>query len=341
MIVKNRLKFLGALALSFMATACLDEFKVPLRQETEKLIVEGILTNDPANQYLRLSLTTQFGTFNNIEPVKGAYVELQASNSKTTVYRTIPGELGIYRPDDTNFKSTEGLTYTLYIKLQDGREFKSASQKMPKPVPIEKLTAVFNSNNRIGFEVSLDFKDPKETENYYRWTGRGFYQRISKGVRISFGPGVCCDRCWVLKEEKSINLYSDAIVNGGAIKGRAVYFSPFFTLGKHLVEISQYNVSKETYQFWNRYKDQQVRRGTIFDPLPAPLLGNVVNIADPSDIALGYFEVSGVSKLRIEPEALTQGLLAQNYLGPLYVPEGDCMLAYPFSVYLGVNPSNW
>ncbi len=326
--------------LALLLTSCLDQANVALRQETEKLVIEGLITNEP-NPFLRLSLTTQFGSISTIEPLKGAYVTVGTSASEAVVFRAAPGQIGLYRPDNQNFSGKAGASYSLYIKLPDGREYRAEPQKLPAPVPIETLSATFVEGAQIGFQTHLDVKDPADTENYYRWAATGYHQRKAKGVPIGFGTGVCCDRCWVLKDDKSIKLFSDALVNGSLVKQKPVYFSPFYTLGKHLIEVQQFTISRQAYQYWNRYREQQQRTGSIFDPLPAPLLGNVVNINDAQDIALGYFEVSAIARKRIEPVANTQGLTAYNLDNADFVPPGDCMLGFPFSVYTTTNPPGW
>jgi hypothetical protein len=326
---------------SFFLTSCLDKIDVPLRQETQKMVVEGLITNDPKFVTLKISQTTSFGTSNSIVPLKGAYVEVRSSTSEVTVFRPSPDDVGFYRPNNKQWAGKEGVSYSIYIALPDGRIFQSVPQKMPSAVPVESLDATFQESPSAGFQASASFKDPVETENYYRWTASGFHIRRSTGVVIGFGGSRCCNRCWVLKEETSINLFSDLLVNGSSVKNRPVFLSPFYAIGNHLIEVQQFTISKDAYLFWTRYKDQQQRTGTIFDPLPASLTGNVVNTTNPQDVALGFFEVSGISRKRIEPNATTQLTLANSFNNPLYVPEGDCISAYPFSVYATENPTGW
>ena len=322
-------------------TSCLDKIDVPLRQETQKMVIEGLITNDPQFVSLKISQTTSFGTSNSTEPLKGAYVEVRSSTSEVTVFRPSPDDLGFYRPNNRQWAGKEGVSYSIFIVLPDGRTFQSVAQKMPAAVAVTNLDATFQEGASPGFRASASFKDPVETENYYRWTASGFHIRLSTGVAVGFGGGRCCNRCWVLKRENSINLFSDLLVNGNSVKNRPVYLSPFYAIGKHLIEVQQFTISKDAFLFWTRYKDQQQRTGSIFDPLPASLTGNVVNTANSQDIALGFFEVSAVSRKRIEPNATTQLALAFSFNNPLYVPEGDCISAYPFSVYATENPTGW
>ncbi len=336
--MKNIIKILFLVSISCLfLVSCLDKVGVPLRQETQKMVVEGLITNDPKFVSLKISQTTSFGNANSIEPLKNAYVEVRSSTSEVTVFRPVPNELGFYRPNNRQWAGKEGVSYSIYITLADGRTFQSVAQKLPKAVAIESLDTTFVNGVGPGFETSVSFKDPAETENYYRWTAFGFHIRRSTGA----GPPDCCDRCWVLKRENSVNLLSDLLVNGSLVKNRPVYFSPFYTIEKHLIEIQQFTISKDAFLFWTRYKDQQQRTGTIFDPLPAALTGNVVNTDDSKDIALGFFEVSGVSRKRIEPNGYTRGKLAFNFNSPLYIKEGDCQLAYPFAIHASDYPLEW
>jgi Domain of unknown function (DUF4249) len=336
MKINIKILFLGSISC-ILLVSCLDKVNVPLRQETQKVIVEGLITNDPKFVSLKISQTTSFGNANSIEPLKGAYVEVRSSTSEVTIFRPSPDDLGIYRPNNKQWAGKEGVSYSIYIALADGRTFESVAQKMPVAVPIESLDTTFVNGVGPGFQTYASFKDPVETENYYRWTALGFHIRLSTGAGVPF----CCNRCWVLKRENSVNTVSDLLVNGSLVKNRPVYFSPFYTIEKHLIEIQQFTISKDAFLFWTRYKDQQQRTGTIFDPLPAALTGNVFNTNDSKDIALGFFEVSAVSRKRIEADGYTRGRLAFNFNNPLYIKEGDCQFAYPFAVHATELPTGW
>jgi hypothetical protein len=337
--MKNIILITLSVLCCFFLNSCLDSIDAPLRQETSQLVLEGLITNDPKFQYLRLSQTTSFGTANTPRPIRGAYVEVRSSSSKVTVFYAVPNEVGLYRPEDSDWAGTVGESYSVYIKLPNERVYQSAFQKMPSPVEITNLNATFVTSGTPGFETSVSFKDPSETENYYRWTGSGFHTRKSTGVPT--GGTICCNRCWVLKTENAINPFSDLLVNGSLAKNRPVFLSPFYAIGRHFIEIQQFSITKEAFLFWTRFKDQQQRTGTIFDPLPAALTGNVVNINNPQDVALGFFEVSSLTRKRISPNATTQAVLAISFDNPLFVPEGDCLLAFPFSVYDTENPPGW
>jgi hypothetical protein len=339
--MKKSIKLLITLIFtSFIGLSCLDQVDVPLRKTAQQLIVEGAFTNDPEENFLKLSFTTPVGTFNSVEPVQGAFVELRGSNGENIVYRAAPDGIGVYRPDNQSLRAKEGVEYSLFIRLISGKEFSSSPQKLPKSVPIQKLSARFNTERQLGFRVFTDFQDPKDTENYYRFEGQGYHVRVSIGVPVNFNS-FCCNRCNVFVKEQNINIFSDAGVNGNTVRLRPVFFSPAYALGKHYVEIKQYAISRETYQFWRKYNEQRQRTGTIFDPLPAPVLGNVQNTNDANDIALGYFEIAAVSKSKMIIPGDTLGRYVTTFNNPLFIPEGDCMLRFPFSAYADYPPRGW
>ena len=78
--------------------------------------------------------------------------------------------------------------------------------------------------------------------------------------------------------------------------------------------------------FLAKVDEQTSRTGSIFDPLPASLEGNIYNINQPNELALGYFGASAVSYKRIVivPMYLKEHLL-QGIAG-IFIEEGDCSL---------------
>jgi Domain of unknown function (DUF4249) len=326
-------------------TSCLDPYPLSIGQETEKLVIESLLTNDKTTPFVRLSFTTQFGTLEGgATPVRGAYVEVKDGDGNVMVYRGAPNVPGFYEPADKNFRGVPGKSYTMTIKLTNGKTYMSTTEPMAKLVEVTNIYAEFKQPSadgkflNTGYQIYIDIKDTKSVENYYRWTAWGVHKRKSKGVPVGFGGGRCCDQCWVRLDNTAIQILSDVGVDGGLLLKRPVYFSPFYYYGKHYAEVKQYNISRGAYQFWKRYQEQTSRTGTIFDPLPAPISGNVVNVDDAKDIALGYFEVASVSINRIE---VPDELFGKVKFDVLTIPDGDCTAAFPFSVYDSYPPPGW
>jgi hypothetical protein len=339
------LRFIVVLFSTVILTSCLDPYLVSIGQETEKLVIESLLTDDKTVPFVRLSFTVQFGTLEGgATPVRGAYIEVKDNDGKATVYRSVTNVPGLYEPADKNFRGVAGKNYTLTIKLTNGATYLSAVEPMAKLVEVTNMYAELKKPSgdgkflNTGYQIYIDVKDTKSVENYYRWVSWGVNKRKSTGVPVGIGGGRCCDQCWVRLDNSAIMTLSDAGVDGGLLLKRPVYFSPFFYYGNHYVEVKQYNISRGAYQFWKRYQEQTSRTGTIFDPLPAPISGNVVNTANANDVALGYFEVASVATKRI---VIPDTLFGKVTYDRLTIPEGSCTAAFPFSVYDSYPPPGW
>jgi hypothetical protein len=325
-------KRLGIIFLStLLFSSCLDEIKLAQPALAERLVIEGGITDNANENVLRLSYTDGVGAPKRVLPTSGVYVEIQSSVGDKIVMRADPYGSGLFTPERGKFLGKAGVSYSLYVKLADGREYKSPAQLMPAKVLIKKLAYEVTEKPQVGFAITADLDDPKETENYYRWKAESFKIKRTTGVPVAFS--ICCTTCWVKDISENLNMLSDQNFNGNTIKNHPVYFSQYSGAGMHKINIKQYGISKEAYQYYKKLKSQLARSGSIFDPLPATVRGNVVNTQNPDDVALGFFEVSTINKKQLD--ILDDKLKKYDafYGSNLYVLEGDCLLRYPYSVY--------
>jgi Domain of unknown function (DUF4249) len=303
-------KIYYALFVLAFLNSCIEEAQIPFRSESVKLVVDGGITNDTPPYTIKLSYSGNLKNSNLLNlnlAVAGAKVVVTDDLGKSIEFEQSPYERGTYRSEDYSYVGKVGRTYTLSVLLKDGRKYVSSPEKLLASSRIDSVYAdfqdVINDSYPDGYQVFLDTKDPSETQNYYRWTAFA-YSRVGRVCGNEFCANNCDIRngfifCWVPRYQTRINILSDNFVNGNPIKRRPVLFSPVYAVGKHFVEITQYSISREAFQFWKLYDEQSSRSGTIFDPLPAPIQGNIVNANDPNDFALGYFGASGVSRKRL------------------------------------------
>jgi hypothetical protein len=242
---------------------------------------------------------------------------------------------GIYQTSDSLFIGQAGKTYQLTIELPDGKKYVSQPEKMAAVPAIDSLYSEYidtwsSERREPGYMLYVDLQDPQETEDYYRWSGFSFILKRATGVPCSLTEpkSICYEYCWLPNYSTSVHILTDAAINGNKIRKQNVYFSPIFTIGPHLVEVSQQSLTKEAYQFWKRFDEQITRVGSILDPLPSTIVGNIANVNDVNDRALGYFSASAVLRRRIvifnnlprfDIDIQTSG----------FIKQGDCRLAYP------------
>ena len=161
----------------FTVAACVDPEDLTLRGTVNVIVVDGTVTNLAEQQLIRINrsradpYTGRFGTL----PITKATVDVIEDSARIIAcHETVDGTYQL--PSD--FKGLPGHAYQLRFTLGDGTQYVSNQQVMQPVPPIDKITARFNPrglfpplNNfyTAGHDVFIDFSDPRETRNYYRW----------------------------------------------------------------------------------------------------------------------------------------------------------------------------
>lgn len=315
-------------------SACIDRVQLPIRTEEPRLVVEGQITNEAPPYSLKLTYTGQYGGPNGQnsanQSVMDAEVKVADDQGRSTRYVTIGP--GTYQTADSTFRGQIGRAYSLTVVLSNGKRYISQPERMPAVPPIDSvstmLTQVENVTKPFQYAYSISTRDPTSDKNYYRWTAYGLTNRRSTGVPCCTGcPSRCFDRCWVTLFNENVNIFSDEAVNGNSFR-RAVLQLPVYATGPQFMEVEQYGITQANYQFWKLYQQQNARTGSIFDPLPAPITGNLINSSDPTDLARGYFAVTSVTRKRYRNDALASNSVAVYGFVSGQIAQGDCRATY-------------
>lgn len=128
--MKNYLSFL---ILLFVFSACQEVIDVELRSTDPKYVVEGVLTDNPGDAFVKISQTARFYEPTEFNGVAGATVSIREVDG--TTWNLTEGEKGIYRRPTLMGKP--GKTYELRVQV-GGQEF-SATSTMPAKVLLDSL----------------------------------------------------------------------------------------------------------------------------------------------------------------------------------------------------------
>ncbi|MBN8826281.1 MULTISPECIES: DUF4249 domain-containing protein [unclassified Spirosoma] len=340
-------QFLSYILLLTAFMACIDRVELPIRAESPRLVVEGQITNEAPPYTIRLTYTgnyTSGGQNPADQYVREAQVSLADDQGRST--RFVMMGSGLYQTIDSTFRGQVGRSYSLTVVLNDGKRYVTKPEQMPAVPVIDSISSQLVKTNNVVKPYAVSYGvntiDPANEKNYYRWTGYGYTNRLSLGVPCSLGsPNKCYTRCWTTESTNVVNIYSDEAINGNSIRNRFVLRIPVYTLGPQLVEIQQYGMTQANYQFWKLYQQQNARTGSIFDPLPAPVTGNVVNANDPSDVARGYFAVTSITRKRLRMMNYSAPFYpaVNSYIASQILPDGDCRNTYgPVPI---TEPDGW
>jgi Domain of unknown function (DUF4249) len=329
--------------ITIMAQACIKQVDVVTRNEKPILVVEGSVTTDTLPYTVKL---TYSGPITSSEAIPDKYLEKDAvvtiSDDQGNTTPLVYTSQGVYITTDPTYIGKVGRSYSVTVVLKDGKKFISNPEKIKPAVPISAIDVTFvdkfDFNLPTYMNVAVDVKDPPGEENYYRWTYTSWIMRQTHGVSCGIGC-VMFEYCYQRFIDNEVRILSDADINGNDIKNQTVGRCYIYTYANPYVDIGQISMTREAYQFWKAYQDQFTRTGSILDPLPAAIKGNVYNASNTTEFALGYFSASSVThrKVILIPYSITPYLLqisAAQFIPPQSVACFDYFsnsLSYPIT----------
>ncbi|WP_157583041.1 DUF4249 domain-containing protein [Spirosoma arboris] len=331
--------------LIFM-TACVNEVQLPIRQVKPRLVVDGLITDEAPPYPIKLTLSGAYssgGGFPEELIINGAVVTITDNGDRTVQLEQDVLQPSYYWVRDPSFQGQPGHRYTLKVVLPDGTVYVSSSELLAPVAPIERVYAEYRrGEGSFGqpdlYNILIDTRDPATLGDYYRWSTYSYVPRWTTVDPQHSTCSVCS--CWTPYFSELTNVLSDALINGNRISHRSVFNSPVYAIGKQFVEVRQYSLSRSAYQYWTHFEEQRSRTGSLFDPQPASIEGNVHQQADTTVLALGYFGASSVSRQRLViPGDTIQYDRFLNRLNKAFIPPGSCPGNFPLS-QLG-PPTNW
>ena len=163
--------------LLVLPVACVDPEDLTLRGTVDVIVVDGTITNLAEPQVIRLNrskadrLTGRFGT----TPLTKAVVQVIIDSTQLVdAHETIDGSYQM--PSD--FRGRVGHSYQLRFLLPDDTAYQSSPQIMQAVPAVDRVRIQFNAKSlttplngffTAGHDLYVDFNDPADQHNYYRW----------------------------------------------------------------------------------------------------------------------------------------------------------------------------
>ena len=331
------------IALLAGLSACVEPVALPIRQTERRLVVDGLITDEAPPYLIKLTYSGNL-TSSLLIPeelaINGAKVVVADDVGKSVQLEQDPLNAAYYWVRDPSFRGQPGRSYTLFITLPDGSRYQSLPERLAPVAPLEHLTAQYRTqSSTLGqpdvYLIGVDTQDPPTPGNFYRWESVSYLPRWTKydplHPPISNGlPSVCFCSCWVPYFGPLTDVVSDALLNGNRISNRIVFSSPIYAVGNQYVQVRQFSLSQAAYQYWTSFEQQRTRTGSLFDPQPASIEGNVRAVEDTTKLALGYFGASAVSqqRLTIPGDTINYNRFLTRFGNEFIPPDQDCFQAF-------------
>jgi hypothetical protein len=263
--------------------SCEKTVFLDLDQTPSKIVIEGLVTNQPGYQFVKVTRTVDFYETGETPRITDATVLVEDDLGNQFVYihnpNNHPDSTGYYLPV-IPFVGESDRTYYLTVDV-NGEQYE-ASDKLYDVTAIDSLEYQVNIDEEDDpkddgkfYEVLMYAKEPQETNDYYLFK---FFRNDSL---VLYNP--------------SDIYFSDDKTLGEEINGVP---SPVFYAPGDSARVEMYSLSRTGYVFYNDLFNLINNDGGMFSPPPANSRTNL------SNGALGFFQVSSVNiaGLRINPD---------------------------------------
>ena len=258
------------IVFSILLISCEEGIILDVNQVEPKVVIEGLITNRPGQQYIKIGSTADFYSSGLNPVVSSAVVSVSDNLGNTYAFSESTEKPGFYLPN-VSFTGEVGRTYNLDIDI-DGKKY-TASEELLNVATIDSLTYgkdedEFSDPEDAGryYNVFVYTKEPQDEDNFYLFK---FYRNEE----------------WLNDNGEDITVTDDVAI-GEAIEG--LELPEYHSVGDS-VSMEMYSLTQTEFIYWSDVANLIFSDGGVFSPLPANPRTNI------SGGALGVFQVSAVS----------------------------------------------
>lgn len=294
--------------ICMMSAGCIEKFEFNTSEGDHLLVVNGSITQGNGPYELQLSRTTKFGTGPS-EPVINAQITIFDENDQQESF--FEAEPGIYRCLGNTVCGEEGGTYFIEIRTDENTIYRSSPETMPPLLEADSIyyelvteTILNDLGNPVEnkyIKIFVDTPVKKEGKDaWFRWRMIDSYT-VTDLACGSLDPATTC---YITEEPNPqfIPVFSSETIATNRLDKYQVasnLFEPRYAYASlHFYSIYQYSMTQAAYDYWEKISKIANQEGTIFDPPPATVRGNLFNVNDENDVVLGYFEATAVDTVR-------------------------------------------
>lgn len=304
---------------------CVQPFEPEVGEYDSTLVVDGLFTDGADTSTIFLSRSFSYSEKNGA-PISGAKVVIEDDQGgRMELVETVPGA---YRTDPSIISGEAGRRYRLLVSTPEGDQFESEWELMKSSPPIDELYAVYEEKTPDdpteelipGVQIYLSTQDTENNTRYYRWEYEETYQfglRFPPIIRVDFSdrPGNGQDQvvwlfgeefeggqCWKTEQSTRVLVGTTENLTQDLVKDLPLLYVDNTTSRLYIrysLLVRQYAISETYYDFLRKIEAVNQTTGSLFDPIPNEVFGNIRSSDGKGIPVLGYFAVAGVSQRRI------------------------------------------
>ena len=282
--------------------SCVEPYRPDVIQAPNNyLVVDGFINSKgPTN--IRLSRTVN---------LDGAAIPPGETKARVLIEEEGGPQFGLIEGRDGNYASAQlqlnpSRRYRLRIRTSDNKEYASAYVANKTTPPVDSVS--WKAENGA-LQVYVSTHDPAQQTRYYRWTFDETWEYTTPYYsNFEFKNNQLLDRrdninrCWRGSNSSAIWITSTAKLSQDVVSEFPLIKLASSSLKikfKYSILVKQYAQTKEAYEYAETLRKNTENIGTLFDPLPTQLTGNIQCISDPGEPVIGFVSVSSVQEKRI------------------------------------------
>lgn len=303
------MKITGVVSFLLVAVLALQRCKQPyvspyVSPATGYLVVEGYISGNTPTSFL-LSRTVPLSSGTTSPPEANAGVQVEGDDN--SIYPLSAQGNGVYGSVG-NLSLNASVNYRLRITTQSGGQYLSDYAQYKVTPPIDSVNWV---QNGAGVSIYANAHDDAGTTRYYQWDFDETWEYHSaEYAELEYVPDTivlrpAADqiyRCWHNDGSNQI-----LIASTEKLSKDLVYEQPLQQIPANSVQISvlysilvrQYALTEGGYNFLSLMQKNTESLGTIFDPQPSQLVGNIHCLTNPAEPVIGYVSAGTVQQQRI------------------------------------------
>ena len=317
LVNRNGKSLAFASIIVLLLTSCVDPYRPPeITSPNSYLVVNGFFDSAPgATTTISLSRTQNLADPKLPAAETKAIVSIETPGK--TVYTLKEGTSGAYTL--TGVMPVVGETYRLHVKTAKGQDYYSDYVPVVPTPPIDSISWRAQDD---GLQINVNTHDPKNSTRYYRWdfdTSWEYYTYYNSLLELLPNNQIV-DRqqsvfqCWGNDKSTNIITTSTARLSQDVVSQFPLLHIPSFSIKlgvKYSMLVRQIGLTQSGFEYYDQLAKITQNVGSIFDPQPTQITGNIRSGTNASDLVLGFFRVGTVENKRI---FITRSQLPTNWI---------------------------
>lgn len=285
-----------------LTNSCIDPFDPAVDAASKDyLVVDGFL-NSRGVTVIKLSHTVALSATGDPPAETRAQVYIEDEQGTRFPLREAPA--GTYTSAALTLNPAR--RHRLSFTTVTGRAYASDYTEVKVTPEIDGLSWAVVPN---GLELNVSTHDDTQNSRYYRWSVEETWLfRTPLVSELEYVGDTLLPRrddisaCWGTDINSSIRLFNTTRLTQDVVASYPVQSLPptSVKLGiRYSILVKQRAQTAEEYRYWEALRKNTEDLGTLFDPLPSQLTGNVHDLADPAALVLGFVGAYSVTEKRL------------------------------------------